>query len=267
MTTNQTLPLKRIISATLLGLTSLSANAAGTLEEGKLQVAMEVSYPPFESYEGDKIVGFDPELTALLSDKMGMEATLSDHKFTTLILGLEAKKFDAVISGLYITPERLSKADAIPYAQTGASIMVINGSEVAPKNEHELCGVKVGLQQGTSWVSILEQLSKDYCQKNGKSGIEVLEFPTAPEVTQALMSRNVQAQIEIAGAADMFVERTKGRVSISSEGLIFPQTLGIYVQQGNDALKGEFEQAMKAIQEDGSYDALITKYNLVSVKE
>lgn len=112
---------KKLFTSTLIaaaiGLSSTSALAASTLTEGKINVGMEITYPPFESYDGDKVVGFDPELTALLANKMGVEYGFTDNKFTGLILGLASNKFDAVISGMYIIPDRLEKADAIPYAK------------------------------------------------------------------------------------------------------------------------------------------------------
>ncbi|SYL71764.1 extracellular solute-binding family protein 3 [Klebsiella pneumoniae] len=52
-----------------------------------------------------------------------------DTKFTSLILGI-GKKYDAVISGMYVTPERQKQADAIPYALSGASIIALKGGAV-----------------------------------------------------------------------------------------------------------------------------------------
>ena len=262
---------KKLLTSTLIaatmGISSANALAANTLTEGKMTVGMEITYPPFESYDGDKVVGFDPEITALLANKMGIDYAFSDNKFTGLILGLASNKFDAVISGMYIIPERLEKADAIPYAKTGASIMVPKGSEIQPKTGEDLCGVKVGLQQGTTWVKTLHELSESYCVANNLAPIVVQEFPTAPEATQAMMSRNIQAQMEIAGAAQMLVQRTRERVEISSTTLVFPQTLGIYLKQGNDQLKAQLEKAMSEIKADGSYQALITKYELTPITE
>ncbi|MDO6459362.1 ABC transporter substrate-binding protein [Granulosicoccaceae sp. 1_MG-2023] len=262
---------KSVMTAGVFLVTALGASLAtaddALLEEGVLQVAMEATYPPFESYDGDKIVGFDPDMSALLAEKMSVDVELNDIKFTTLILGLGGGKFDAVISGMYITPERVEIADAIPYAKTGAAIMVLKGSEIRPKNELELCGVKVGLQQGTSWVKALSELSTSYCVAEGKAPISIQEFPTAPEVTQALMSRNVEAQVEIAGAAALFVERTKGRVEITSPELVYPQTLGIYVKKGNTALKERFEKALAELKADGSYYELLAEYDLTPVED
>jgi polar amino acid transport system substrate-binding protein len=252
--------------ATLLGAGVLAGAQAQTLAPGVLKVGLEATYPPFESYDGDKIVGFDPDLTALLTREMKLKPALTDTKFINLIPGLAAGQHDAVISGLYVTAERQTQADAIPYANTGALIMVAKDSKVLPKTEKDLCGLKVGLQAGTAWVKQLKTLSDDYCKSAGKAAVTVMEFPTAPEVSQALMARNVDAQMEIAGAAKMIVEKTKGRVAISSPDLVYPQTLGIYVKKGNTALKQSFETAMAAIRKSGEYDKLIKKYDLSPVK-
>lgn len=262
---------KKIFTSTLIAaaiaLSSTSALAASTLAEGKITVGMEITYPPFESYDGEKVIGFDPELTALLARKMDVDYSFSDNKFTGLILGLVSNKFDVVISGMYIITDRLKKADAIPYARTGASIMVAKGSDIQPKTGEDLCGVKVGLQQGTTWVKTLNELSESYCVTNGFEPIKVQEFPTAPEATQAMISKNIQAQLEIAGAAQMLVERTKKRVEISSTTLVFPQTLGIYIKQGNGELKAQLEKAMAEIKADGSYQQLIAKYELTPITD
>lgn len=252
--------------AALVGLGCLAGAQAQTMAPGVLKVGLEATYPPFESYDGDKIVGFDPDLTALLTREMKLKPALTDTKFVNLIPGLAAGQHDAVISGLYITPERLAQADAVPYASSGALIMVAKDSKAQPKTEKDLCGLKVGLQAGTSWVKLLKTLSDDYCKSANKGAITVMEFPTAPEVSQAMMSKNVDAQLEIAGAAKMIVEKTKGRVAISSPDLVYPQTLGIYVKKGNTALKQSFETAMAAIRKTGEYDALIKKYELTPVK-
>ena len=256
----------RTALATLIGLGCFAGAQAQTLTPGVLKVGLEATYPPFESYDGDKIVGFDPDMAALLTREMKLKPALTDTKFVSLVPGLAAGQHDAVISGLYITPERLAQADAIPYASTGALIMVAKDSKAQPKTEQDLCGLKVGLQAGTSWVKLLQALSETHCKATGKGAITVMEFPTAPEVSQAMMSRNVDAQLEIAGAAKMIVEKTKGRVTISSPDLVYPQTLGIYVKKGNTALKQSFETAMAAIRKTGEYDALIKKYELTPVK-
>lgn len=257
--------LRRLCSALVLSLTfagsaTLAHADEGTLTPGQLKVGLEVAYPPFESWQESKIVGFDAELAEMLSKQMGMQLQLVDTKFSGLILGLNAARHDAVISALYITPERTAKADAIPYADTGAYILVAANAPVMPATEQDLCGLTVGLQQGTSWVKKLEQLSTDYCLPQGKQAIVIKEFPTAPETLQALLSGHIQAQVDIAGAVRMFAEHSNGRVKISSPHTIYPQTLGIYVKKDNKALSEKIASALHALRENGQYPRLLQKY-------
>ncbi len=66
---------------------------------------MEITYPPFESYDANKnVVGSDPDLARSLAKAMGAKASFVDTKFPNLINGLNAGHYDAIISGMYITP-------------------------------------------------------------------------------------------------------------------------------------------------------------------
>ncbi|MEH8558524.1 ABC transporter substrate-binding protein [Klebsiella pneumoniae] len=239
--------------------------AAELLTEGVFKVGMEVTYPPFESYDSNNnIVGLDPEFAALIAQHLQAKPQLIDTKFTSLILGI-GKKYDAVISGMYVTPERQKQADAIPYALSGASIIALKGGAVQPKTEDELCGVKVGLQAGTTWVTSLKKHSDEWCLKNGKPAITIQEFPTAPEASQALLSKNIGAQLEIAPAAQIIVDKSRGRLAISSTRLVYPLPLGIYVAKGNTELAEAIKATLATLKANGQYAALIKKYNLESI--
>lgn len=239
--------------------------AAELLTEGVFKVGMEVTYPPFESYDSNNnIVGLDPEFATLIAEHLQAKPQLIDTKFTSLILGI-GKKYDAVISGMYVTPERQKQADAIPYALSGASIIALKGGAVQPKTEDELCGVKVGLQAGTTWVTSLKKHSDEWCLKNGKPAITIQEFPTAPEASQALLSKNIGAQLEIAPAAQIIVDKSRGRLGISSTRLVYPLPLGIYVAKGNTELAEAIKATLAALKANGQYAALIKKYNLESI--
>ncbi|MBV5427509.1 ABC transporter substrate-binding protein [Klebsiella pneumoniae] len=239
--------------------------AAELLTEGVFKVGMEVTYPPFESYDSNNnIVGLDPEFATLIAEHLQAKPQLIDTKFTSLILGI-GKKYDAVISGMYVTPERQKQADAIPYALSGASIIALKGGAVQPKTEDELSGVKVGLQAGTTWVTSLKKHSDEWCLKNGKPAITIQEFPTAPEASQALLSKNIGAQLEIAPAAQIIVDKSRGRLAISSTRLVYPLPLGIYVAKGNTELAEAIKATLATLKANGQYAALIKKYNLESI--
>ncbi|MCU1719069.1 ABC transporter substrate-binding protein [Pseudomonas sp. 5P_3.1_Bac2] len=252
-----------LAACALAGLLQL-ANAAEvkTINSGELKVGMEVSYPPFEYYEGDKVVGFDPEVSTALAKRLGLSMSVLDTRFPNLILGLNANRFDTIISGMYILPERLEQSDAIPYAATGAAIMVRSDASVKPSTAEELCGLAVGLQQGTSWIKKLNDLSADYCAANGKQPVTVNEYPTTSEASQAMLSGHIQAHLEIDAASKLIVEKSRGRIEISSKGSIYPQVLGIYVKKGNQQLLDALQKALDEFKASGEYTELLKKYNL-----
>ncbi|NDL63222.1 transporter substrate-binding domain-containing protein [Acerihabitans arboris] len=256
-----------LCALTLGAVTAAPAHAsqAATLTPGVFKVGIEVAYPPFESWQQDQVVGFDAELAALLSKQMNATLQLADTKFSGLILGLNSARHDAVISALYVTPERTAQADAIAYAGTGAYILVRRGSEAMPKTEKDLCGLTVGLQQGTAWVKQLRELSGAYCEPSGKPAILVKEYPTAPETLQALLANHIQAQVDMAGAARLFAGRSHDRAVISSPAIIYPQTLGIYVKKGNRELLDRLTVALAALRANGDYEQLIAKYQAFGI--
>ena len=259
---NKNLLCLAVLAAGMFG-ASVSMAASDTFKVG-----MEITYPPFESYDKDKnVVGSDPELATALAKHMNAKVEFVDTKFPSLILGLNSGKYDAIISGMYITPERQLQARTIAYANTGAAIMVPKGSELNPQVPEDLCGLKIGLEQGTTWVGKFRQLSSDYCVPNNKGAITVSEFPSAPEVTQALLSKNIQAQVEIAGAAHMIAQRTNGRVIVSSQKLVYPQTLGIYVKKDADATYQALVKALAESKANGEYAAILKAYDLEPVSE
>ena len=49
-----------------------------TVEEGKLVMATNAFFPPYEYYEGDKIVGIDAEIAAAVADKLGLTLEIQD---------------------------------------------------------------------------------------------------------------------------------------------------------------------------------------------
>lgn len=250
------------------GLLCATASLATTATPGQLKIGMEITYPPFESYDAEKnVVGSDPELGHALAKHLQAKAEFVDTKFPSLILGLNAGRYDAIISGMYITPERQTQAMTIAYAKTGASIMAPKDSGLNPQTPEDLCGLKVGLEQGTTWVSELQKLSTNYCVPNNKGAISLSEYPSAPEVTQALLSKNIQAQVEIAGAAKMIAERTNGRVVVTTKHPIYQQTLGIFVKKGNDAAYQALLKAFAEVKKSGEYATILSKYNLEPIAD
>ena len=94
--------MKKLVIAAVLATVSLSASAADTI-----RFAMEASYPPFEFVDSsNQIQGFDVDLANAMCKEMQATCTFTNQAFDSLIPSLKFRRFDAVISGMDITPER-----------------------------------------------------------------------------------------------------------------------------------------------------------------
>ncbi|HEX4751995.1 MAG TPA: transporter substrate-binding domain-containing protein [Solirubrobacterales bacterium] len=97
------------------------------VNDGKITFGTDFTFPPYESIDNGEQKGFDVEFAKLLGETLGLETEMIDTRFAVLIPGLEARHFDAILSALYITSERLETVDMVPYFNTGA-VLVANTS-------------------------------------------------------------------------------------------------------------------------------------------
>ncbi|MGY2373146.1 ABC transporter substrate-binding protein [Pseudomonas sp. SDO524_S393] len=239
-----------------------AAETKGTLKAGELSVGSDLTYPPYTYLEDKQPAGFDPEFMQLIGKQLHLAPRFLDTRFANLILGVNAQRFDVVASALYVTPERAKQVDFVSYLKTGSSLMVLSASDFRPQQPEDLCGKRVGSIKGASWVPKLNKVSAEYCLPAGKPAIESREFPTSPEAAQALLAKAVDVQMEDPAVAKITVEKLQGKTVISSRELIYPVVIGLAVRKGNQALLDELNTALGQIKQDGSYKALLARYNL-----
>ncbi|WP_347453833.1 ABC transporter substrate-binding protein [Acinetobacter thermotolerans] len=264
------LKVKPLIAALSLavGLTACSkpaeqAEGDAKAATGKVyQVGSDITFPPFEYFENDKAVGFDIEIAEKIFEQSGDKANFIDSRFSNLLTGLDAKKFDLLLSGLYITKERVEKVDMVPYFITTESVVALADSDYQPKTRDDLCGKTIAAQKGALFPEQLRQISDESCVAKGKPAITIREFVTSPEAVQALLAKAVDAQYDDTSVAQSTVEKLKGRVVISSTEPFFPILGGIAVRKGDTELYNKIQQGLDALKKSGEYDQLIAKYKL-----
>lgn len=255
--------MSRAAALTLALVLSATAHAAdGTLQPEHLSIGSDLTYPPYTYLAQGKPAGFDPEFMTLLGQQLKLTPQFHDTRFANLVMGVNARRFDVVASALYVTPERAAQVDFVPYLKSGASLMVRTDDNFRPQSPEDLCGKRVGSIKGGSWIPKLMALSKSYCQANGQAPIDSREFPTSPEAAQALLAKAVDVQFEDAAVAAITADKLNGRVTLSSQTLIYPVVIGLAVRKGNDALLKQIDQGLAAMKASGDYQTLLNRYNL-----
>ena len=123
--------MKKII-ALLLMLTMLVACFAscGGDDSNTLTMATNAAFPPYEYYEGDKIVGIDAEIAEAIAKKLGMELEIVDTEFGSIIGGVQSGKYDIGVAGMTVTEERKESVNfSDSYANGIQSVIVAENSE------------------------------------------------------------------------------------------------------------------------------------------
>ena len=84
-----------------------SKEAAG----GKLVMATNAEFPPYEFHDGDKIVGIDAEIAQAIADELGMELEIEDIAFDSIIPEIVSGKADMALAGMTVTEDRKASVD------------------------------------------------------------------------------------------------------------------------------------------------------------
>jgi polar amino acid transport system substrate-binding protein len=233
----------------------------GLLTPGRLTYGVAATFAPFEYMVDGKFVGFDIEFGEAIAKKLGLEPTIMNIEFRGLIPALQGRRIDIINSAMYINPARAEQVDFVPYMRIGNQIIVRKGNPLGIRSRDDLCGRRVAVTLGGIQETYARQDS-DKCRAAGRAEVVVLTFPTAQDSTLAVRQ----------GRADAHFDSTPGAAKLTSElpdvfevaGEVFENEtqIGIAVRKGETALRTAIEAAVRAVVADGTYVALMRKYNL-----
>lgn len=255
------------LALTACGNQETTEKAEAISETTAIKIGSDLTFPPYEYLDGDTPAGFDVELMNAIAKQAGTKAEYVDTRFTNLMPGLDSEKYAAVISALYVNAERLKKYDMIPYFTTDEVVLVKADSEYQPKGAMDLCGKTIATMKGAILAEQLQDISDNKCKAENKEAIEIREFPTSPEATQALLSGVVDAQYDDAALGNAAVKKLEGKVKISSTESFYPIVGGIVVRKGDTATYELLNNNLNALRESGEYQKLLDSYGLTKATE
>ena len=95
-------------------------------ERGSITVAMEGTWAPWTYHdENDRLVGYDVEIAQLIAEKLGVKVNFVEGEWDGLLAGLDDGRYDIMVNGVGITPEREEKYNfSTPYAYNRTAVIV-----------------------------------------------------------------------------------------------------------------------------------------------
>lgn len=217
-------------------------------EKEKLTMATNAEFPPYEYVEGDKIVGIDAEIAALIADKLGMELEIVDVAFDSIIPGVQSGKYDMGMAGLTVNEERLEKVNfSTSYATGIQAVIVKDGSDI--KSIDDLAGKKIGVQTSTTGDIYA---TGDY----GEDAIT--RYDNGAVAVQALLADKVDCVIIDNEPAKSYVAANEGLKVLDTEYTV--EDYAICFAKENTELQEKVNGALEELIKDGSVKAVIEKY-------
>ena len=236
-----------------LSVVGCSKTTGKTLDDvkkaGQIVMATSPDFPPFESLEGDKVVGIEVEIMEKIAAKLGVALKIEQVNFDSVLPGIQAGKYDVGVSGITITDARKKNADfTAPYYEAAQVIVVKADSAIASKAD--LTGKKISVQTGTT--------AEDYCLQNDYT---VSAFEANNDAFAALTAGKVDAWVVdnavalamIEGNAD--VKKLDENMTTEPYGFAFPK--------GSDTLVEAFNTEINAMIADGTLKAIFDKYETI----
>ena len=250
-------PTSNPATSTIVPLTDL-------ITPGVLTVGSDTTYPPQEYIDTTthKAAGFDVDLITAIAHRMGLQANIVTTKFDTIIDDLVAKRFDVVISAVNITPERHKKVDFVPYLNAGVSLLVQKGNPKNIKSTDDLCGLAVGVQDGTIEQGDL-QSSSDNCQEQDKPAINIIVLQDQTAVIQLLANNRVVATYQDSPVTDYYIKQNPSQFEVG--GSVFgagPE--GIVMRKNDPSMFNAIQTAYNQLKAAGTYHQLILKWGLTN---
>lgn len=252
--------MKKILSMVLAAACVFSFAACGSKkddtssdtkkEEKKetLVMATNAEFPPYEYYDGDKVVGIDAEFAAAIAEKLGMELKIEDMAFDSIIPAVQGGKADMGVAGMTVDEDRKTQVDFTDTYYTGRQVIIVKEDSTIAEPD-DLAGKKIGVQQGTTGDIYT---TDDYGDEN------IERFNKGMEAVQALQQGKVDAVVIDDQPAKTFVKENEGLKILETE--YVEEEYAIALKKGNNELLEKVNKAIKELKEDGTLDKIIAKY-------
>ena len=211
-----------------------------TVEAGKLTMATNAAFPPYEmTTDAGEFEGIDVDTAKAIAEKLGLELQIDDMDFDAALLSVQQGKADIVMAGVTVTDERKAVMDFSDSYATGIqSIIVPNDSDIASPDD--LAGKTIGTQRGTTGYIYC---SDDFGDEN------VVAYDDGLTAVQALNNGQVDAVVIDNAPAQEFVAANPGLKVLDTSYAEEDYAIGM--------AKGSALEELKA---DGTLQAIVDKY-------
>ena len=236
-------------------------NQFTTIEDGKLLMATNAAFPPYEMTDDNgKIIGIDAEIAQAIADKLGLELVIDNIDFDAALISVQENRHDVILAGLTYREDRDLVMDFTDSYATGYQVIIVKEGDttIAGTNDdlqlvdadgNGLGNIQIGVQRGTT--------GEAYCQDaHGEDHVTSLD--NGAVAVQYLLNGQVDCVVIDKGPAEEYVKVNPGLEILEAEYVI--ENYCAAVDEGNTALLNAINAALNELISDGTVQNIMDKY-------
>ena len=221
-------------------------------DKGKITIAMEGTWAPWTYHdENDELTGYDVELGKKIAEKLGVEAEFVEGEWDGLFAGLDVGRYDIVINGVDVTPERSEKyVFSEPYAYIHTVIVTRSDNDTINSFE-DLNGKTTANSNASTYMLLAEEY-----------GAKVLGVDSLDETMQMVLSGRADATLNAeVSVSDYTSVHPEAELRIAASTPEANQ-VAIPLKKGEDTetLRKSIDNAIKELKQSGELAELSMKY-------
>lgn len=217
-----------------------------------LYMATEGTFPPYEYYDGDKLVGIDVDVANAIAEKLGMKLEVVDIAFDSIVSGVQAGKYDMGMAGMTVNEERLEKVNFSDSYATGIQVVIVKeGGKVKSLDDMAADGVVIGTQSGTTGFLFA---SDDFGDEKVKG------FAKTTDAVEALKNGQVDCvMLDNEPAKALVAANPDAGLSILDTAYA-NEDYAIAINKQNTDLLNQVNTALAELKADGTLQGIIDQY-------
>ena len=227
-------------------------NAETTEEKQTLIMGTNATFPPYEYYENETIVGIDAEVAAAIADKLGMDFKIEDMEFDAIIPAVQSGKVTMGMAGMTVTEDRLQSVDFTDSYATGIQAVIVKeDSAITSVDDLFAGGVTVGVQTGTTGDIYTTGDIED-------AGLGTIErYNKGADAVQALLTGKIDCVVIDNEPAKAFVEANEGLKILDTQYAVEDYAICL---AKDSPLYDDVNNALKELIADGTVQSIVDKY-------
>ncbi len=243
--------MKKLLT-TLLSAATLLASVSSEAAD-KITIATEGAWAPFNYVDASgTIKGFDVDIANALCAEMKVECNIVINDWDGMIPSLKNRKFDAIVSSMSITKDRLKQVDFTDkYYSGGLRFVAMKGKEFT-NDPSALKGKTIGAQRST--------IASQYLEDELAGVVDIKLYDSQEKVYLDAQSGRLDGFLSDELPTHAWLQSEKAQqFTFTGEAFAKDDIIGIAVRK-NDKLKDQINKALATIIANGTYAEINKAY-------